>query len=194
MAIASLTAQGAGVGLSTAGSYYSALGQKSALKFQATLAEINAKAADSNARHSLLKGEKREQAIRLETGQLKSQQRVAMAGNGIDLTSETASAVLTSTDVLGEIDANQTKANALREAWGHRTEAVSERNSAAMSRATANGVDPGMAAFTTLLAGAGQVAGNHYDAKNSGSLGKSQKLWSKRVGKAKSFLSGLSGL
>ena len=79
MAIASMAASAAGTASSTVGAYYGALGQKSALKFQATLAEINAKAAESNARHALFKGERAEQRVRMDTAQLKSQQRVALA-------------------------------------------------------------------------------------------------------------------
>lgn len=193
MAIASMAASAAGGAMSTVGSYYSALGQKSSLKFQATLAEINAQAAESDARNSLLKGERAEQRLRLDTAQLKSQQRVGLATSGIDLTSQTAAAVLTSTDVLGEIDANQTKANALREAWGHRTEAVNYRNEALMNRATASGISPGMNAFGSLLTSAAQVAGQYGQAKQSGSLAKSKERWGKIGDKAGSFLKGLKG-
>lgn len=193
MAITSLAASAAGGAASTVGSYYSALGQKSSLKFQATLAEINADAAKSDARNALARGERAEQSVRMDTSQLKSKQRVAIAGNGVDLGSDTAAAILTSTDVLGEIDANQTKANALREAWGHRTQAVNYQNEALMSRATADGISPGAAAFSSLLTSAGQVAGQYYDAKASGALDESKAAWSKRTEKAKSLLSGLNG-
>lgn len=198
MAIASMAASAAGGAMSTVGSYYGALGQKSSLKFQATMAELNAQAAESDARNSLLRGERAEQRLRLDNAQLKSSQRVAIAGNGIDLGSDTAAAILTSTDVLGEIDANQTKANALREAWGHRTEAVNYRGEATMARGAASGISPGMSAFTTLLGSAGQVASQYYAAEKSGSLGASKERWGK-IGKeakhrAKSFMSGLRGL
>lgn len=198
MAVASLAASAAGAASSTVGSYYSALGQKSSLKFQATMAELNAKAAESNARNSLLRGERQEQSLRLDNAQLKSAQRVSVASNGIDLSSDTAAAILTSTDVLGEIDANQTKANALREAWGHRTEAVNYRNEANMNRATADAISPGMAAFSTLLTSASQVAGQYSAGMESGSLKKSGDKWGKRWKetkfKAASYMDGLKGL
>jgi peptidoglycan hydrolase-like amidase len=193
MAIASMAASAAGGAMSTVGSYYSALGQKSALRFQATLAEINAKASESDARNALARGERAEQSVRLDTANLKSTQRVALASNGVDLGSDTAAAILTSTDVLGEIDANQTKANALREAWGHRTEAVSHRAQATIDRATASGISPGMNAFSTLLTSAGQVAGQYYQAEKSGSIAKSKERWGKIGDKAGSFLKGLKG-
>ena len=193
MAIASLAASAAGGAMSTVGSYYGALGQKSSLKFQATLAELNADAAESHARNSLRKGERTEQKLRLDNAQLKSSQRVAIAGNNIDLGSDTAAAILTSTDVVGEIDANEVKSNALREAWGHRTEAVGHRNEALMARASAKAISPGMAAFSTLLTSAAQVGGQYVAGTDSGSFKTSKERWGKIGDKAKSFMSGLQG-
>lgn len=198
MAIASMATSAAGGAMSTVGSYYSALGEKSSLKFQATLAELNAEASESNARNSLRKGEREEQMLRLDNAQLKSAQRVSLAGNGVDLTSDTAAAILTSTDVLGEVDANQVKANALREAWGHRTKAVSHRNDALMRRATAKGIDPNMAAFSTLLTSAAQVGSQYSKGVDSGSFKTSEdrlgESWKETKHKAGSFMSGLKGL
>lgn len=193
MAIASMAMSAAGTAQNTIGSYYSSLGQKSAMKFQATLAEINAEASESNARLALDRGEKMEQKAALETASLKSEQRVAYASNGIDLGSGAAVQALTSTDVLGEMDRNQIKANALREAWGHRTEAVNQRNSALIGRTTADSISPLTNAATSLLTGATQVAGQYYDAKESGSRQKSKENWTKYADGAKSFLSGLKG-
>jgi len=193
MAIASTAMSAAGTASNTIGAYYSSLGQKSALKFQATLAEINAKASESNARASLDRGEKMEQKAALDSASLKSDQRVAYGSSGIDLGSDTAVQVLTSTDVLGEMDRNQIKANALREAWGHRSQAVNDRNSARMSRATADGISPLTNAATSLLTGAGQVASQYYESKESGSRQKSKERWTKYADNSKSFLSGLKG-
>lgn len=193
MAIASMAMSAAGTAQNTIGSYYSSLGQKSGMKFQATLAEINAKASESDARLALDRGEKMEQKTALETASLKSDQRVAYGSSGIDLGSDTAVQVMTSTDVLGEMDRNQIKANALREAWGHRTEAVNQRNSALIGRTAADSISPLTNAATSLLTGATQVAGQYYDAKESGSLKKSKESWTKYADGAKSFLSGLKG-
>jgi hypothetical protein len=60
-----------------------------------------------------------------------------MAARGIDLRSDTALNILTTTDVMGEIDAQTIEANAVRAAWGYRTEGVNYQIDAAM--ATANG-------------------------------------------------------
>ena len=90
-----------------------------------------------------------------------------MAANGVALDSGTPNAVLTSTDVMGEIDANTIEQNALAQAWGYRTQA-------GMDRARANAINPGMSAATTLLGSATQVAstwyGMKYGMKKAGAL------------------------
>lgn len=194
MAFTSLAMGAASAGMQTVGSYYSSLSEKRNLKLQAALAETNAKIADSNARNALYAGEKQEQQSRLESAQLKSRQRVGYASGGVDLSSDTAVATLTSTDVLGEIDANQIKANALRGAWGHRMEGVGLRSQASMYRATAGAINPGLSAATTLLASGTQVASKYYDMKSSGALDESRATWKKRGDKAMDFFKGLRGI
>lgn len=184
MALTSLAASAAGAGMSVAGSYYETLGRKYALNLQARLDEVNAKIAEGQARDSLQRGEREEQNLRLSTAQLKSTQTANIAANGVDLTSESAAAILTSTDVMGEIDANTIKANALREAWGHRMEAVNLRGSAATNRATAKALSPVGAAVGTLLTEASKVGSSYYGFKESGALSSSKAAWNKRLGRS----------
>jgi len=188
MAAASLIAGAASGAANTVGSYYAASGQKNALKLQARLDEINAKIVDSQARDALLKGERKEQAFRQDVAQLRSKQRVGMASNGIDLGSETAAAVLTSTDVLSEQDATEIKANALREAWGLRTEANNQRSSARMNRATASGINPLLEAGTTFLTSASKWAGQYDSFKQSGALDTSKKRLGDTASKVKAWM------
>lgn len=175
MAMSSLMLQAGGVATSTVGSYYAAKGQKTALKLQARIAEVNAKIAEGQARDTLQRGERQEQGTRMSAARLRSSQRAAMASSGIDLGSETAAAVLTSTDYLTEVETNTIKANALREAWGFRMDAGQSRSEASMARATAKGISPVGDAFSTLMTGAAQVAGSYASFKASGALGGSQK-------------------
>ena len=172
MAMSSLMLQAGGVATSTVGSYYAAKGQKTALKLQARIAEVNAKIAEGQSRDALQRGERQEQGTRMGAAQLRSSQRAAMGSSGIDLGSETAAAVLTSTDYLTEVEANTIKANALREAWGFRMDAGQSRSEASMARATARGISPAGEAFSTLMTGAAQVAGSYAGFKESGALGK----------------------
>lgn len=173
MAMSSLMLQAGGVATSTVGSYYAAKGQKTALKLQARIAEVNAKIAEGQSRDALQRGERQEQGTRMGAAQLRSSQRAAMGSSGIDLGSETAAAVLTSTDYLTEVETNTIKANALREAWGFRMDAGQSRSEASMARATARGISPVGDAFSTLMTGAAQVAGSYAAFKQSGALGAS---------------------
>jgi hypothetical protein len=163
-----MTMQGAGAASSAVGAYYSAQSQKSSLELQANLADINARMSESTAQQTLLTGQREEQKSRIATANLKGTQRASMAANGIDLGEGSAAQVLTSTDVLGEVDANTIQANAVRSAWGFRTQAVNQTNQALMSRASAGAINPGQAAFSSLLGSAGSVAGNWYAMNKAG--------------------------
>lgn len=162
MAISSVSLMALGGATSAIGSYYGAKGQQSSLRYQADIADINAGLAESSAQSALLTGQRQEQSIRLRGAQVKSAQRASMAANGIDLGSQTAVNVLSSTDVMSQIDANTAQANAVRAAWGYRTQGVGYQNEAAMKRAGAEGISPEMQAATSLIGSAGKVASSWY--------------------------------
>ena len=172
MAVSSMILQAGAAATQTIGSYYAAKGEKTALKLQARINEVNAKIAEGQARDALQRGERQEQAARMGAAQLRSTQRTGMAAGNIELGSETAAAVLTSTDYLSEMDAAQIKANALRDAWGYRMEAVGQRGQAAMSRATARGISPLGEAASTLLTSAAQVGMSYAQLKAAGAFTK----------------------
>jgi hypothetical protein len=171
MSQAALAAQAAGGAMQTVGSYYAAKGQKMQLRLQARMAELNAEMADSQARDVLMQGQRAEQAVRMKGAEVKSAQRVAMGASGVDLASETAVALQTSTDFLSELDANTVKANALRAAWGQRMQAVNYRGQAIMGRAQASAISPMMATFSTMLTQGAQFGQTYASFKNAGMLG-----------------------
>ncbi|WP_369952268.1 hypothetical protein [Ralstonia syzygii] len=168
MGFSSLALMGAGVAANTVGSYFSAQQQKTALDAQAGVDDINARMAESGAQSALYQGQQQEISARMRTAQLKSSQRTALAANGVDLGSDSAVNVLTSTDVMGDIDANTIAANAVRAAFGYRTQATNFQNDALMKRASASAISPIGSAAGTLLSSAGQVAGNWYLMKKNG--------------------------
>jgi len=170
LATASLVSQVGGAAMGVAGNYYSSKSQKLSLESQARMDELNAQLAEKAAQVELQRGSREVQNSRLKTAQLKSAQRVAMAANGIDLGSDTAVNILSSTDLMGEIDANTLEANAVRSAWGYRTQAVNASNSAIGTRATAKGINPAIGAAGSLLSSAGQVASSWYSMKKAGTL------------------------
>lgn len=173
-----------GAASSAMGAYYGAAADKRKLEYQADIAAINAKSisdsagvnqrlAESAAQQTLLAGERDVQRSQLSTAALKGSQRAGMAANGIDLGEGSANQILTSTDLLGEVDANTLHANAVRTAFGIRTQAVAnngramveaanESSQALSSRAASGAIRPGMAAGTTLLGGVGKVVDSWY--------------------------------
>ena len=170
MGAASLIGQIGGAASSAIGSYYSARTQKATLQGQADLADTNARIAELGAQSALLQGQQQVGALTLKAGHLKSSQRAALAANGVDLGVGNAAEIQASTDIMKEIDANTLTANAVRSAWGYRTQAVNFQNEALMKRAGAKSISPGMAATSSLLGGAGQVAGSWYAMNRAGAF------------------------
>ena len=147
--LASLTQAGAVMSAGSAvasgiGSYYSALGQKRALQFQAQTDE-------RNALHAATAGEDQASQVLQRGGQMMSTQRAGFAANGVDITDGSAAQVIGSTDVMRQIDANSTVNNAMQQAFGYRTDAT-------MKRGAADAISPGLSGITTLLSGASKVA------------------------------------
>lgn len=170
LGMASIGMQAAGALTSAVGSYYGAKTQKSNLNTQAAMADLNARMAETSAETELMRGQRMEQGAMLRTAQIKSSQRASMAANGVDLGSDTAVNVLTSTDTMGQIDANTIAANAVRSAWGYRTQATNYQNQALIQRASASSINPGMSAMSSLLGSAGQVASSWYSMNKAGAL------------------------
>lgn len=157
--------------MSTVGSIFAASSQKSALRSQARIAEINAKIIDSNARNTIRVGTIEESRVKLATAQAKSAQRTQITSSGVDIEgSNTALARLTGTDVIGEVDAQTVRSNALRAAWGQRMQAGDMRRGANSLRASASSISPFMAGMTSLINGAGQVAGSWYSLNKQGAF------------------------
>jgi hypothetical protein len=193
-ATAAMYMKGAGATNSVIGGFYGAASQKSSLELAADLDEINARISERAAQGELLRGEREYQASRLRAAALKSRQRVAMAANGIDLSEGTAVNVLASTDYIGEVDANEIRANAVKAAWGYRTQAANSMNSSTVRRASASGINPTMTAFSNALVAGADLATSYRGLKEKGafdsditaankstdpiaSLGKSRSWW-----------------
>lgn len=170
LAQTSLITQVGGAITSGIGSYYSAAAQKTALNAQAGLADTNARIAELGAQSAMNQGQQQIAALTLKAGQIKSSQKASMAANGINLGEGSAAEVQASTDIMKEIDKNTLEANAVRSAWGYRTNAVSSQNEALMKRASASSIDPSSAATSSLLGGAGQVASSWYKFKKEGAI------------------------
>jgi len=157
---------------SAIGSYYQTQASIQNYKFQSQMAGINALISETNAQAMLLAGQRAEQNVRLRGARIKSAQRASMAANGIDLQSSTAQNVLNSTDVLNETDALTVQSNALKAAFGYRTQSVSDKNSANIYSAVSDGMSPLGNATGSLLSSGGAVAESwhKYSQRSSPSL------------------------
>lgn len=169
-AISSVAMSAAGAASGAVGSYFSAKSQRLNLATQANLAEINARMAEQGAQSVLFAGQQQVAAQTLRSGMLKSSQRTALAANGVDLGVGNAAEIQASTDLMKEIDKIELEQNAVRSAWGYRTQAANARNEAIMGRATASGINPTVAGATSLLSGAGQVGSQWYRLNKTGAI------------------------
>lgn len=121
-------------------------------------ANANAALSDQQAADALARGQSDEFNSRLKTAQLKGTQVAGMAANGVALNSGSPLDVLTSTDVMGAVDANTIRDNAARESYGHKMQAANYRAQASAS-------NPWAAGFTSLIGAGGAVADRWYKYK-----------------------------
>jgi hypothetical protein len=140
---------------------------QSQLNFQANLADINARMSETQAQQTLLTGQREEQKARIATANLKGTQRASLTANGVDLGVGSAAQILTSTDFMGEVDAETIQANAIKSAWGYRTQGANQKAQADSSRAAASAISPDSAFASSLIGGAGQVASSWYQYSNN---------------------------
>ncbi len=153
-----------GVGLAAGayGSYQQAQGQKALAGYNAQVAANNATLSEYAAQDATRRGEEEVAAIRRNADMLKGSQRASMAARGLDLAEGTAAELQDQTDFFALTDTNTARNNARREAWSIRNQGANYTGESNMQRATARSINPLMAAGTTLLTGAGQVASRWY--------------------------------
>lgn len=158
--------QTAGAVSGAIGGFYSAKMTKRQLAFEADMSRINGRMAELGARTALENGQKQVAGLTMQAGQLKSRQRASMAANGIDLGEGSAAEIQASTELMKELDKQTIEANAVRSAWGYRTEAANLQSSALMKEGSAAGISPALAGASSLMTGASQVASSWYQFKD----------------------------
>lgn len=156
-----------GAGFSAVGAYSQARSQQAALQAQAQVAENNAVLSQWQAEDAVTRGQSAAAVVGLRGSQMKGSQRAAMAANGVDLSFGSAQTVLNDTDYFTAMDVNTVVDNASREAWGYRQQARDYLSRAQLTRQGADSIDPWLAAGTSLVTSATQVAGRWYGANSS---------------------------
>lgn len=181
---AGTTATGAnafGTFMSVGSAWVQSKAAKSRFDFQSRMDAINAQSMENQARFEIEKGQKIEQSILSNAAKLKSKQRVGFAANGVDLGVGSAAEVLSDTDTLAKMDANQAKTNALLASFGFRNQAVEYRNRELMAKASSNAINPTMTLGLGILEGATSVASTWYNNKKKGLYGTTVgDLWNNR--------------
>ena len=153
----------AGVGLSAYGMYQQSKAAKDMANYNAQVADNNAKTAEIQAQDALKRGDEEANAVRRNADMLKGSQRASMAAKGLDLAEGTAAELQDQTDFFSLVDQQTARSNAAKQAWGIRAQGGNYSSEAVAQRATAGSISPGMAGATSLLSGAGQVAGRWYN-------------------------------
>lgn len=139
--------------------------------YQAKVAKKNADIAQQNADQERQAGLEDARWQRIKTLQTIGAQQVAMAGNGIDITSGTALDTIEDTAQMGELDALMIQYNSERDAQNYEQQANNFNNQAnldviagknAATAGTINGVAYGLNGLSQGLGGLGSVADKWY--------------------------------
>lgn len=93
-----------------------------------------------------------------------------MAAQGFDLTEGSNLDLLSETEELGEFDRLKIQNNTEREAYAARVQGMNYESQAGLYRAKAGAQNPFLAGTSSLLSGAGSVAGQWYGFQNSGAF------------------------
>lgn len=157
--------------LGAAGQIQQAQASASASKYNAQVADMNAKISERRAKDAIQRGAVEEQKKRQQVQQVLGKQQAAMAANGVDITFGSPLDTLVDTSVLGELDALTIRTNTYREAYEYRVDAANKRSSATLDRMNAKAATTGgyLAAAGTILGGAGKAYQAAYD---NGTIGR----------------------
>lgn len=149
--------------MGAAGQMQQAQATAAADRYNAQIADMNARLAERRARDAIERGAKEEQRKRMEVAKITGAQKAAMAANGVDLTFGSPLDVIVDTAVLGELDALTIRSNAYREAYDHRVDAANRRAGAQLHRMEARSASTGgyLQAAGTILGGVGKAYGRY---------------------------------
>jgi len=154
------------------GTYFSAKSQKDTLEFQSNMAAINARLAEQSAQSILQQGERQAGMVSQKYGQEKGKRVVSQGSRGIQGGVGSAAEEMASVELAKETDMLQINANAVRAAWGARTQSTNYANQSLLAGTSAESINPFASAVPSMIGSASSVASNWYRYnKLSGLLG-----------------------
>jgi hypothetical protein len=121
---------------------------------EAKVADANAQLAERGAADALQRGAAEAGGARAKGDAVASEQKVALAANGVDVSSGSAPNLFATTSSAAELDALTARNNAAKRAWGYDVEAESQRVRATMARRRSV-----LGPLGTALGTAGSIAG-----------------------------------
>lgn len=153
--------------------YREAKYEKKLMKMQEDLANLQATEYQTAAEDTMSEGQRQAAAIGFQAAQAKSNARVSQGASGVRVAGSGSSAeVLTSIDIVKEMQVNQVMANAVAEAWGYRKSAVAYKNQALAFKCAASQISPWAAAISTFAVKSMEMMN---DGQSTGSNGQSQQ-------------------
>lgn len=165
MKIASAVATVASTAVGAVSAVQSGKAKAAQYQYQAKVAQDNAKIARQNAAQERQSGLEKARLQRIKTLQTIGSQQVAMAANGIDVTSGTALDTIEDSAQMGELDALMIEYNAERKAQNYEQTANNYLNQSTLDLyASKNAKREGyMNATATALKGVGSLGLDHGD-------------------------------
>ena len=149
----------AGFGIQGVADLGSAYAESESIKaqgdYQRSISQMNADLANQQALDAQKRGEGAARDQRRETMQKVGAQRAALAESGVDVGSGSAAQMQLDTELVGVQDERTLRNNAVREAWGFRSQAANSMAQGDFASITARGQ-----ATQTLLNGGMRAAGN----------------------------------
>lgn len=160
MAAMGIGASGLGGVTGAIGSVFGGEAQKSMYEYQAAVARINAGIAEQNASYAIAAGEAEAQQQGMKTRAEIGQTRATQGASGLDVNRGSAVDVRASEAEVGAMDQAMVRANAQRQAYGYRVQAMQETAQAQLDQmAGQNAQTAGIiGSFTSLLGGASGVS------------------------------------
>lgn len=164
---------GLSLGLTALGGASSAIGAageaeitRSNYLYNAAVGEFDAKMAEVRIQDTIERGRFAEQEVARGAKTTKGAQIADIAGSGVTI-SGSALDILSGIDVVEAVDQGIVQENTRKAVFADEVAALDARTGAAFDRASARGIDPAIAAGTSLINTAGQVASRWYNQRRA---------------------------
>lgn len=163
--VAGIATSVVGTGVAVYGQMQAANAASEAAKYNAQIAQNNQMLANQEAVDAKSRGDIMAQEKANQTAGVLGRQKASLAANGVDVNTGSSVDLESDTMAAGQLDELTIQNNAARESAGYTNQSVNYSNQAAMDEASSQQAETAgaLAAGSTLLKGAGSVAGSWYN-------------------------------